>query len=196
MERTPSSARDAPVPLQVNHPLVVDTFMRFLCLFPDTQTVTFQSLEEDALFHRACFNRPRLTRVRNSAPLAALLLFAPVLSLASPHLSGYADPQPSPVVKTSKDYDRLRTHAHTAQDYQALAEWCRTRASKFQQEQAARGSELDAYYRRQSNLNLPKYPPRDQTLKTLIARDREQATHWNHLATEYSEQARKIETSQ
>ena len=133
--------------------------------------------------------------IRKSGPITAMLICAAVQILANP-VPNYTDASDSATitVKSSKEFDRLRTQARTSGDFFALAQWCQTRVSKYQQDKAKNEAELREYYSKQ-HTTLPKFRSLDETLKINIANDEKAMARWSELANQFTEQAHKGDLS-
>jgi len=85
-------------------------------------------------------------------------------------------------LKTSRDWKRLRAQAHTEADFGKLAQWCQTQAELYRKKAGDYEVELREYYANPSARPVPKYPPADQNLKSLIAHYRDLSKHWDEMA--------------
>jgi len=98
-------------------------------------------------------------------------------------------------VKTYRDWKRLRAQARTAGDFHKLDAWCEKQAELYQGRAASYEAELHDYYRNPSARPVPKTPPFEQNLKTLIAHYRDLAKTWSHLATVMSGKAAELDSA-
>lgn len=95
-------------------------------------------------------------------------------------------------IQTSRDFKRLQSRAATSADFTALAEYCQSRVSHYQQDKAENEAELQ-HYNSKAHTNNPKFQPLDETLRRYIAHDEKEIVHWSDLASQYSAQAGKLE---
>jgi hypothetical protein len=99
------------------------------------------------------------------------------------------------VLKNGREYRRLRARARAPEEFQALSEWCTSRASDSRRSQASFEEELREYYAHPPAVPFPKYPARPQTLSILIENYRKQTEHWSKLADLYSGKAKALGTA-
>jgi hypothetical protein len=85
-------------------------------------------------------------------------------------------------LKTSREWKRLSAQAHTEAEFHQLAQWCQTQMDLYKKKAAGYEAELKEYYASPSARPVPKYPPVDQNLKTLIAHYRDLSKHWEEMA--------------
>ncbi len=97
-----------------------------------------------------------------------------------------------PAPLNSGQFKCLRSQARTAEDFKALSKWCRQRAETYRKKKEDCEAELREYYSRPSPLALAKYPPRDKSLKALIAHYRELSARWSELENLYSKKAQDL----
>jgi hypothetical protein len=143
------------------------------------------------------YSKCHLTRraLQGLAPLALWACGAPI-TLAGPVVWTFAPGDGEALaIRSSRDYERLRKHAKTPEEFNALARWSQGRVEKYQSDQAGLESDLRDFYARQAPIDIPKFPPRDRALKALIDRDKELIAHWSQLASQYAAQAQKLESS-
>jgi len=98
-------------------------------------------------------------------------------------------------VKTYRDWKRLRAQARTAGDFHKLDAWCEKQAELYQKRAAGYEAELHDYYRNPSARPVPKTPPFEQNLKTLIAHYRDLARTWSDLAAVMSQKAAELNSA-
>ncbi len=98
------------------------------------------------------------------------------------------------VIRTTRDFNRVRSRARTSEDFKALAAWCQEQVSKYQNDKAKNESELADYGSRSHSSN-PKFRPLDETLRTYIAEDEKAIARWSVLVSQYTDQASKIEAA-
>ena len=98
-------------------------------------------------------------------------------------------------IRSYRDWKRLRTQAHTAADFRVLQEWCVSQVVVYRRKAADYEAELRQYEANPSSRAVPKQPPYDQGLKTLIAHYQELATHWNDLAALVASRAAELDAA-
>ena len=126
--------------------------------------------------------------IRTPCPFAMLIATgALLLSQAA------AQPQSPPMPKTAREWNALRNRARTAADCRALSQWSQSQAESCRRKQIDCEAELRDYYAHPSPHPFPRNPPRDQSLKHLIAYYQGQARRWDDLAGGYSEKAAVLE---
>jgi len=122
----------------------------------------------------------------NKVPLSTILLLVSI--------AGYAWPQPGTAqpggangvkIRNSREYKGLCKRAKSADDFKALSAWCSGRSTMCKRKVAELEAELSDYYSKPSVAG-PKYPPRDQTLRGLIAHYRSLAGQWQASADRYT----------
>lgn len=95
------------------------------------------------------------------------------------------------MIHSAREFKEVSKRAQTAEEYGALSAWCSNRSSTYGKKIAELESELTAYYARSGPVG-PKYPPRDQTLKELIAHYRLLSSKWQDRATGYTQRATNL----
>ena len=97
-------------------------------------------------------------------------------------------------VQNAREYRALRKRAKTADDFKALSAWCSDQSAICRRKIAQLEVELNDYH---SNSLRPdsKYPPRDETLQTLIAHYRIVAGNWQKNAENYMARSAKLEAT-
>ncbi len=133
-------------------------------------------------------------RIAVSFTAAALLAQSALLALQETHLPDPAVPQIA-VPRNSREWKRLRGHARTPGDFYALSKWCQAQAAQCRKKQAGCEEELRAFYAHPPVPPFPKNPPREQSLRGLIAGYRNQAQRWTAFADAYSQKAKTIEAA-
>jgi hypothetical protein len=126
----------------------------------------------------------------------SLGLIAVVLAVGSTQVTAAPVPnfvEPVTLIKNSKDYNRLRKRAMTADELKALAAYCQARVSKYEADKKENQAELDRYNSKQHMPSNPKFRSMDDLLKTYIAGDEKAIARWTQLRAQYSDQARKLE---
>ena len=91
-------------------------------------------------------------------------------------------------IHNSREWKRLRAQARTPEDFAKLAEWCNHQVAE-NLGKAERCDRERQEFLQQPVGTGPKYPPRDQTLRTLASHYRELAAHWKALGEECSARA-------
>ena len=94
-------------------------------------------------------------------------------------------------IHTGREYNGLCKRARTAEEFQALSNWCGDRSSFCSRRAREFEAELNEYYAHSSRIGL-KYPPRDQELKQLIYKYQSQAAHWSHLGDGYKKHVAEL----
>src|SRR5215471_50 len=97
-------------------------------------------------------------------------------------------------IQNSREYRSLCKRAKTADDFKALSAWCSDQSSICRRKIAQLEAELNDYH---SNPSRPgsKYPPRDETLRNLIAHYRIVAGTWQRSAEDYKARLAKLEAT-
>jgi hypothetical protein len=89
------------------------------------------------MFDLKCSLKQRSTRVSSRVRLAALFVFAAIPVLAIPALRSFTPSADEAVsIHNSKEYKRLRSHACTKEDFNALARYSQARVEKYWKDQA------------------------------------------------------------
>ena len=104
--------------------------------------------------------------------------------------------EPVKPIENSKDYNRLRKRAMTAEEFKALAAYCQARVSKYEADKKENQAELERYNSKQHMPGNPKFRSMDDLLKTYISRDEKAIAGWALLGIEYSEQAHKLDRAE
>jgi hypothetical protein len=94
-------------------------------------------------------------------------------------------------IQNTREYRALRKRAKTADDFKALSAWCSDQSAVCRRKIAQLEAELNDY---QPGSPRPgqKYPPRDQTLRNLIAHYRIVAANWQKTAENYMAGSAKL----
>jgi hypothetical protein len=100
----------------------------------------------------------------------------------------------APTTVSQREFQHLRGRARTAEDFKALADWCRSRSEMYRKSHQDCGAEWRGYHSQSSLQSVAKHPTRGQSLKALGQHYGELSRHWEELATEYSRRARQLET--
>jgi len=130
-------------------------------------------------------------RITLSFTAAALFAQSALLALQETRLPDPAVSQIA-VPRNSREWKRLRGHARTPEEFYALSRWCQAQAAQCRKKQASCEEELRAFYAHPPVPPFPKSPPRDQTLRGLIAGYRNQAQRWTEFADAYSRKAKTL----
>jgi hypothetical protein len=94
---------------------------------------------------------------------------------------------------SARQFQHLRDRAYTAEDYTALAKWCRTRSEMYRKSQADCETEWRSHHSQGSPQSVAKHPTREQTLKELGHHYGELSRHWQDLAALYSARAAQMQ---
>ena len=121
---------------------------------------------------------------------AVVLAFGSTLAAAAP-VPNFVEPVKP--IQNSKEYNRVRRRAKTADDFKALAAYCQARVSKYEADQKENQAELDRYNSKQHMPTNPKFRSMDDLLKTYIARDEKAIARWSQLSAQYTDEAAKLE---
>ena len=124
--------------------------------------------------------------------LGSLSLTAAVLASGSTLAAAAPVPnfvEPVNPIENSKEYNRVRRRAKTADDFKALAAYCQARVSKYEADKKENRAELDRYNSKQHMPPNPKFRSMDDLLKTYIARDEKAIARWIQLGAQYADQA-------
>ena len=105
---------------------------------------------------------------------AALVLFFVMETAAQ----SQTQEQPA-ALKTTRDWNRLRMQARTADEFRQLAQWCQMQVDLNNKKALAYETKLREYYANPAAYPHPKYPPTDLTLRTLIAHHRDLSRQWS-----------------
>jgi hypothetical protein len=97
-------------------------------------------------------------------------------------------------IQNTCQYKALRKRAKTASDFKALSAWCTDQSAVCRRKIAQLEAELNDYHSG-SPRPAPKYPPRDQTLRDLIAHYRIVAGNWQRSAENYMARSVKLEVT-
>jgi hypothetical protein len=112
------------------------------------------------------------------------------ISIAVLLLGHAAAQQQSPrTPKTNREWTALRARARTAEDFRSLSKWSQGQAESCRRKQSDCEFELRESYAHPPSHPLPRNPPREQSLRNLIAFYRGQAHRWDGLAQAQSERA-------
>jgi hypothetical protein len=120
----------------------------------------------------------------------AVLAFGSTLAVAAP------DPnfvEPVKPIENSKEYNRVRRRAKTADEFKALAKYCQARVSKYEADKKENQAELHRYNSKQHMPANPKFRSMDDLLKTYIARDEKAIARWTQLGTQFTDEAANLE---
>jgi len=93
-------------------------------------------------------------------------------------------------LRSNKEFKALKASASTAADYVALACFCRARIDETASRLATYRADLAAFYA--SPTGFPKYPTRDQILKTNITNAERSAAQWRAFEKEFAAKARSL----
>ena len=121
---------------------------------------------------------------------AAVLAFASTLASAAP-VPNFVEPLKA--IENSKEYNRVRRRAKTADDFKALAAYCQARVAKYEADKKENQTELDRYNSKQHMPANPKFRSMDDLLKTYIARDEKAIARWSQLSAQYTGEAATLE---
>jgi hypothetical protein len=122
-------------------------------------------------------------------------LFASGVLFASPQGNAPATQKSlDPKSMNIRQFQHLRDRAHTADDYAALAQWCRSRSEMYRKSEESCEAELRNYHSQSSPQSIAKHPTRGQTLKDLGRHYGELSRHWQDLAAEYSARAEQMQS--
>ena len=128
-------------------------------------------------------------------PLSGTLLLA---SIAGYTRAQPAVPQPEAAsrnrIHNTRGYKALCKRAKTADDFKALSAWCADQSAVCRRKVAQLEAELKEY-NASSPRPGPKYPPRDQTLRDLIAHYRLLSAKWQESAENYMGRLAKLESA-
>ena len=96
---------------------------------------------------------------------------------------------------TSREWKRLRSHAQTAEEFQALSSWCLYQSGLCQRKQSESETKLRDYLASEHRYNPPKQVPReDERIKSEIEACKKRQKHWNDLAALYAGKAKALVT--
>jgi len=93
-------------------------------------------------------------------------------------------------LRSNKEFKALKARASTASDFLSLACFCRARLDETASRLATYRAGLAAFYA--SPTGFPKYPTRDQLLKTNITNAERSAAQWRALEKEFATKARAL----
>ena len=126
-----------------------------------------------------------------SLSLAAIVLALGIIQTTAAPVPNFVEP--ATLIKNSRDYNRLRKRAMTANEFKALAAYCQERIAKYEADKKENQAELDRYNSKQHMPSNPKFRSMDDLLKTYIAGDEKAIARWTQLSAQYSDQAQKLE---
>ena len=118
-----------------------------------------------------------------------ILAFGSTLAAAAP-VPNFVEPVKP--IENSKEYNRVRRRAKTADEFKALAAYCQARVSKLEADKKGNQAELDRYNSKQHMPGNSKFRSTDDLLKTYIARDQKAIERWTQLSALYTDQAVKL----
>jgi hypothetical protein len=101
----------------------------------------------------------------------------------------------APAIRSYHDWKRMRTLARTGADFRALQQWCVSQVEIYRRKAADYQTELREYQANLSSRALPKQPPYDQDLKSLIAHYQDLAKHWHDLAAAMAGKAGELDAA-
>jgi len=128
-----------------------------------------------------------------SLSLTAVVLAFGITLTAAP-LPNFVEPVKP--IENSKEYNRLRRRAKTADEFKALATYCQTRVSKYEADKKENQAELDRYNSKQHMPGNSKFRSMDDLLKTYIARDEKAIARWTQLTAQYTDEAVKLDRAE
>jgi len=103
-----------------------------------------------------------------------------------------AQEQPA-ALKTTRDWNRLRMQASTADEFRQLGQWCQMQVGLNDKKASAYETKLREYYANPSAYPHPKYPPTDLTLRTLIAHYRDLSRQWSVRAAKMNSKVAELD---
>ena len=121
---------------------------------------------------------------------AVVLAFGSTLAAAAPVPNFVERVKP---IENSKEYNRMRRRANTADEFKAVAAYCQARVSKYEADKKENQAELERYNSKQQMPGNPKFRSMDDLLKTYIARDEKAILRWTQLSAQYTAEAAKLE---
>jgi len=117
--------------------------------------------------------------------LPAAVLIGAVLLAQEPSPAGRATANPvlaQDSTATRREWKHLRSQAHTTGEFDRLSSYARQRSAFYQHKELACQKELREYYSHAWGVPEPKFPPRDQALKDLIASYDRSSAYWSRQA--------------
>lgn len=96
-------------------------------------------------------------------------------------------------IRSAREFRGMCRRAKTADQYGALSAWCFRQSGACVKKVSELESELKEYDSGTPRVG-PKYPPRDRTIRELIAYYRSQAAKWQGRADGYTKQMAKLMT--
>jgi len=112
-----------------------------------------------------------------------------IVGAAAEPVPNFADPVKP--IANSKQYNQLRSHAKSAEEFAALTAYCQALVSKYEADKNKNQAELDQYNSKQHIPN-PKFRSKDELLKSYIASDEKAIARWSELVAQYTDQAHKL----